>query len=93
MNRTEGIYFALGLLKGYCDSGKDYKTVNLIDVFNDQVYSDYCLGTSEAYNEIILWYKYDDHDNRRRVIEITREFNVRQIATLLLQALAYEIEK
>jgi hypothetical protein len=92
MNKREAMYFALGVLRGCLDCGKDYNVVELESLFGEK-YKKYILGFTNCNSSIglidIEAPKTDDL--RRRVIEISRDLDGEQIVGLLLEALAYDI--
>lgn len=91
MNKREGIIYALGIVKGFLESDKDYKTVKLNELFGSK-YDGYELGLSNGDKSVCL---YDTRTNnastRRRVIEIDRHFYLEDLVQLILQALAMEL--
>jgi len=91
MTKKEGIYFALGQIRANSKYGLGYRHIELGDILGDG-YRDYEIGTS-VYDQLITLYntkKKWKEDMVYRVIEISSDFDVEQIADLLLAAMAYD---
>ena len=94
MTKKEGIMYALGQLKGYLEEKKDYKTVELKDLFGDK-YERYKLGLSNGDNSVCIIDVKSENQGLRRgrfVIEIDRHFYVDDLANLILQGLAFDLK-
>lgn len=94
MNKREGIIYALGQIKGFLESGKDYKTVKLKDLFGDR-YERYEIGLSNGDSSVCIIDVVSEHNELARgrfVIEINRHFYIDDLVNLILQGLAFDMK-
>ena len=93
MTKKDGMYYALGILKGYFESGKDYHTVNLGEILGKEKYVKYVIGLSN-HNTCVALMDIEspkEHEMRRRVIEVNRHLYIDDLVHLLFDALAMDI--
>ena len=92
MDKKDKMYFVLGMIRAYVESGKEYKTVSLGE-FMGKDFQDYVIGVSGTKNDQITLFDESINDERRhRVFEIANDFEVHQMVHLMLEALAYDMK-
>ena len=93
MNKKEAMYCMVGMLRGFIDCDKTYRTVK-VGEFLGEKYNKYELSMTNCDTTVgLLDTKAPKlKDLRRRVIEINRELDIDKIVHLLLEALAYDIK-
>ena len=94
MTKKEGMFYALGILKGNFECGKNYRTVNLGEILGKTKYSKYELGLSNHDMCVVLldMKSPKENDMRRRVIEVNRHLYIDDLVHLLFDALAFDIK-
>lgn len=94
MTKKESMYYALGMLKGYLECDRDYKTVNLGTVFGDDKYNKYELGISNCNTTVAIFDVEAEktEELRKRVIEVNKYFYIDDLVHILLDALAYDMK-
>lgn len=94
MTKKEGMYYALGIIKGKFECGKDYESVNLGEIFGSDKYSAYDIGLSNGNTCVALLdvKSPTEHEMRRRVIEVNRHLYIEDMIHLMFDALAMDIK-
>ena len=94
MTKKEGMCYALGIIKGNFECGRDYQTVNLGEILGSNKYSPYEIGLSNGNSCIALMdIKSPKEDEmRRRVIEVNRHLYIDDLVHLMFDALAMDIK-
>ena len=94
MTKNDGMYYALGIIKGNFECNKDWATVNLGEIFGSEKYSRYEIGLSNGNSCVALMdiESPKEHGMRRRVIEVNRHIYLDDLVHLLFDALAMDIK-